>query len=346
MRQMAEKWSAIRTPHKWGRPVLHGSGIPGRFDEQGVDCPFVFRHNGRFYMMYVGFDGIGYQTALATSQDLLHWQHEAVILERLMGSNRWDRVGAAGSWILLESDDLFDVPRLKKVDGKYWMIYHAYPDVGYEAGGAVMGLAWCEDESLLDWHRLEEPVFTYREGADWERAGLYKCCVIEHQGRYWMFYNAKGTGQWPWREETGLAFSRDLKTWERYERNPVFPTDPERFYSRFYSDPCVKRCGEAWINFGFGFDGAHAQVSFAESDDLLHWTTHPEPWIPHGEAGELDEIHAHKSSVVHYRGVLYHFYCSCRRSRPGDPTRIEVFEGESEFRCITVATSRPIDREA
>jgi hypothetical protein len=51
------------TPYKWKKPVLVGSGAKGAFDSHAVDCPFVFRHNDHFYMMYVGFDGTGYQTA-------------------------------------------------------------------------------------------------------------------------------------------------------------------------------------------------------------------------------------------------------------------------------------------
>ena len=60
------------TPHKFGRPVLTGSGTPGASDEKAVDCPFVFQHNGAFYMAFVGFDGRGYQTGLARSRDLLN----------------------------------------------------------------------------------------------------------------------------------------------------------------------------------------------------------------------------------------------------------------------------------
>lgn len=334
------RWNA---PYKRKEPALSGSGQIGRYDSQGVDCPFVFRHNGRFYMMHVGFDGIGYQTALATSDDLLNWSFEAVILPRLKDSDRWDWIGAAGSWILLDSNKTHDTPTLRKVEGKYWMVYHSYPDSGYEAGGAVMGLAWTEDEELKDWTRLDKPIFTYEGGLNWENEGLYKCCLLEHEDQYWMFYNAKGDNVWPWKEETGLATSRDLLNWERYAGNPVLPCVEGTFYSQFYSDPCIRHDGTRWLNFGFGFDGVHAQSSLAFSDDLLHWKPIDIPLLPHGEPGELDEIHAHKSSIVEWEGTLYHFYCSCRPYHEGDPTRVEVFEGVEEFRCISVAMNRQID---
>jgi sucrose-6-phosphate hydrolase SacC (GH32 family) len=208
-----------------------------------------------------------------------------------------------------------------------------------------MGLAWTEDENLLEWQRLDEPIFTYQNGMDWEKAGLYKCCVIEYQEKYWMFYNAKRDNQWPWIEETGLAFSNDLIHWERYEENPVLEVKEGSFFSQFFSDPCIKHDGFQWVNFAFGFDGNHAQVALAVSDDLTVWRCGQQPLIPHGQQGELDEIHAHKSSVIYWNGVLYHFYCACRNYKPGDLTKLKVFEGQYEFRSIAVSTSKPIANE-
>ena len=46
-----------RTAYKYGKLVLAASKEPGAFDGRTVDCPFVFHHNGRFYMTYVGWDG-------------------------------------------------------------------------------------------------------------------------------------------------------------------------------------------------------------------------------------------------------------------------------------------------
>ena len=113
------------TPYKYGKPVLEASGEAGAFDEQSVDIPFVFEHNGQFYMLYTGYDGKGYQSALATSDDLLHWKHKGVIMARGdENSDRWDKVGAAATWIIKDSNNIYDTQRLSKVDGKYWLVYH------------------------------------------------------------------------------------------------------------------------------------------------------------------------------------------------------------------------------
>lgn len=341
MKNSAPEIQKYLTPYKYPEPVLVGSGKEGAFDEKSVDIPFVFRHNHQFYMMYTGYDGKGYQTALATSDDLLHWTHKGIIMGRLPeDSPRWDRVGAAATWIIKESDNLYDVPRLRKVDGKYWLVYHSYPSVGYEAGPAEISLAWCEDEELLEWHRLEEPVFSCKDGADWEKGGLYKACIVQFDGIWYLFYNAKDT-QKRWIEQTGMAKSKDLFHWERCPENPVLKVrPPEAWCSRFLSDPYIVKDGDTYLNFFFGYDGKvykNAQEGLALSKDLVHWEQVEEPIVPSGAPGDIDEGHAHKASIFYYDGTLYHFYCATRPWKEGDPTKI--FE---EFRTIAVAASKPL----
>lgn len=329
------------TPYRYPQPVLHGSGMKGAFDEKAVDIPFVFHHNGLFHMLYTGFDGNGYQSALAVSDDLLHWTHKGVILKRNMESSRWDRIEGAATWMLKESDSLFDIPRLKKVEGKYWLVYHSYPGTGYESGPAEIGMAWSEDEELLEWHFPEKPCFSWKDGDEWEAGGLYKACIIEKEGTWYMFYNAKDKEE-RWTEQTGLAVSSDLLHWTRYEENPVLCVDRESWDKWFVSDPYIVKDKDTWVNFYFGYgklyeDGhTHAQEGLALSPDLFHWEKVREPIITYGEPGSIDSGHAHKASIVYYNGVLYHFYCATCPWQEGYPTN-----AYGEYRTICVAASKP-----
>lgn len=324
-----------RTPYRCSEPLLTASGKKGAFDEKSVDVPFIFRHRGKFWMLYTGFDGVGYQSALAVSGDLVHWKFHGMVLERGKGGHGWDDGSASATWILRESDDLFRTPRLGTYHGRYWMAYHSYPGEGYESGPAEIGLAWTQDEELLDWHRLETPVLSWRDGAPWEAGGLYKACLIRRNGEFLMFYNAKDREQ-RWTEQTGMARSRDLVHFERCPQNPLLRVSPGRWDGRFVSDPCIERDGDLWLDFYFGYDSGHAQEGLAFSGDLVTWEKLPEPILPHGEPGSNDENHAHKASVLFWNGTLYHFYCATRPSRPGDCA--EVFH---EFRTICAAASRP-----
>ena len=320
------------TPYKYGRPVLTGSGVEGTFNSRAVDCPTVFRHNGKYYIMYIGFDGTGYQTALATSDNLTDWKHEAVILPR--GSKRgWDSVGMGGTALLMEND-LFEERTLKKYDGKYWLMYHAYPGEGYEEGAAEIGLAWTEDENLLDWHFHGDPVFSWRDGADWEKGGLYKCFLLEHEGRFYIFYNAKNVTAGNWIEQTGMAISDDMIHWTRPYDHPVLPVEEGAWDSKFASDPQVfwDSRENQWVMFYFGLGNLSACEGLAVSSDLHHWKKFPAPILTIGKPGELDCTYAHKPGMIWTQGLLYHFYCACRPSMEDDPCT-----NGGEFRCITVA---------
>lgn len=343
MKGMNVNLKRYETEYKFGKAVLGPSGIPGAYDEKAVDCPFVFYHNEQYYMMNVGFDGIGYQTALAVSKDLLHWEREAVIFKR--GEQKgWDKGGVAGMWILKEND-LHAVPALKKIDGKYWMIYHSYPDAGYEAGPAKIGLAYTEDESLHTWTRLEQPILTWENGDAWEKSGLYKGCLIEHEGKYYLYYNAKNSEVWKWHEQIGIAVSDNMIDWERVSDKPVISNTPEKWDSYFCADPYVVKDHNLWVMFYYGYDGEHAQNGIAFSEDMMHWEKASEPILHHGVSGEIDEFHAHKPCVVEREGCLYHFYCAVRSGQTGDqavnadPTQ-EEDGGKTEYRCISVAVNQ------
>lgn len=322
--------------YKYGKPVLTGSGIDGAYDSMAVDCPNVFRHNGRFYMTHVGFDGRGYQTGLAVSDDLLNWRDLGVILAR--GTNQdWDHMGMAACALLMDKD-LYGSNRLRKWKGKYWLIYHAYPGEGYEAGSAEMGIAWTEDETLMDWHFHGAPVFLWKDGAAWERGGLYKSDLVEHEGKFYMFYNAKDRDENGWLEQTGMAVSDDLIHWERPFDRPVLPVDPQAWDSVFASDPQVfyDSHEEQWVMFYYGLGNLSACNGVAVSRDLYYWKKFPAPILTIGGSGTIDSKYAHKPFVIYHDGALYQFYCACRPHMEGDIT-----DNNGEFRCISVARTKP-----
>ncbi|MFL5741469.1 MAG: glycosylase, partial [Flavisolibacter sp.] len=65
---MQQVYEEIKTPYKFGLVVVAES------DSQKIDCPTVFKKGNSWYMTYLRFDGRGYETWLARSKDLLHWE--------------------------------------------------------------------------------------------------------------------------------------------------------------------------------------------------------------------------------------------------------------------------------
>jgi len=322
---MRRDFARYETPFKYGKLVLSASPDKDAFDSRSVDCPFVFAHEGEYYMAYVGYDGTGYQTGLASSRNLLDWHKIGCILKRDPASPV-TRYNIAMNWVVRENQ-LRTVGRLRKIRGRFLGAYHAYPNPGYESGPAAIGLCW--SDNLLHWD-LREPCLRPRDGAAWETGGLYKPCLVEHRDKFYLFYNAKTAEANGWHEQTGVAVSSDLTSWNRYERNPIIanggPGSPDE---RFASDPCVVMDGDTWAIFYYGLDAkGRARDLLATGDDPFHLEKANEILIDVGPPGAVDAVYAHKPSVLYHAGALYHFYCAVSGKYP------------NEIRGISVARSR------
>ncbi|MBS1802357.1 MAG: family 43 glycosylhydrolase [Acidobacteria bacterium] len=320
----APQQQSIETPFKYNKLVLRPSGINGQYDSVSVDCPFVFHHQGLWYMTFVAFDGIGYQTGLARSRNLVGWEKIGCILRR-DPTSPIRKYNVAMNWILRENE-MNSPGELAKVNGRFIGAYHAYPSAGYENGAAVIGIAQSTD--LLHWE-VGDPILLPKDGEEWERGGLYKPCLVKHEGKYHLFYNAKNNTTAPWNEQTGVVESVDLKTWTRYAGNPIIQNGGKgSLDEHFASDPCVLKNGAEWVFFYFGLDmQGTARELAATGPDLAHPTKYHKPLIDIGPSGSIDSRYAHKPSVVSSRGNLYHFYCAVG--------------GNPEIRGISVARSRP-----
>lgn len=326
--QMPEKYALLlerlRTPHKFPELVLKPSFKKGAFDALGVDAPFVFKHKRRYLMTYIGFDGTGYRTGIAWSKDLVKWEKDGIFLDRgPVGSPT--EFNVALTWIIRDNA-LFGEGELKQFDGKFIGTYHAYPNAGYEAGPASIGI--CRSKDLHKWD-LKDPVFhaTDPDAGEWEKGGLYKSCIVEHKGVFYMFYNAK-TADTPWIEQIGLATSTDLKKWTRFEDNPIIPVGSKgAFDDIFCSDPCVLHADGTWIMFFYtlGSDG-RARESVAFSDDLLHWRKSDTILIDVGAPGSIDATYAHKPAIFALDGTLYHYYCAVSPPIAKTMGEVEVHE--------------------
>ena len=322
----AETLEPYRTPHKLGRLILGKSGEAGAFDSEFVDAPLVFRGRDRFYMAHYGYDGIGYQTGLAESDDLIHWRKRGLILARDPASP-YTRYTIAMSSILRE-------PALQspghpiRIKGRYLASWNAYPRPGFEEGPAVIGLAWSDD--MLHWEREAEPILRPEDGADWERGGLYKSFLARDGDTFLLFYNAKNEAT-PWLEQIGVATSTDLKRWHRHRGNPIVTVGaPDSNDARFAANPWVLRHRGKWVMYYYGYTSRRgARDLLAIGDTPFAFRKVAEPMIDRGAPGSVDETHAHKPSVIWHDGALYHFYCAVSGQWP------------NEVRGITVARSTP-----
>ena len=312
------------TVKQWSAPYRHWHynpdhvisptpNIKGIDDIRMTDVPTVFQLPGdkTWYMSFIGFDGKGYQSFIAESDDLVYWD----TMRLAMGygpKDTFDHGGVVLGAYLYEDYDIKAPRTLKKKDGHYFSLYGAYPrQGGYELRPGYEGVASSQDG--LIWQRAKDtPILSVhqKDCGTWEKDCIYQPWLVAHKGTYYNFYNAANGGI----EQMGLAVSDDLLEWTRYERNPVIPTGPKGSYNeKFSSDGKVFWDTDHWVNFFFGVgrDGAHVLAAF--SRDLIHWTVDPEPLYKAGaNPSGLDKTYAHKISLVWNPGnqTYYMFYCA------------------------------------
>jgi predicted GH43/DUF377 family glycosyl hydrolase len=301
---MVEEWSApYRGWHYYPDHVIPARpNIKGFEKIRSTDVPTVFQLPGdkKWYMTFIGFDGNGYQSFVAESDDLILWTN----MRLAMGygpEGSFDYGGVVLGAFLYKDYDIKAPRTLKKHKGKYFSLYGAYPrQGGYELRPGYEGVASSDDG--ITWQRAKkEPILSVHQPdcATWEKDCIYQPWLLEHHGKFYNFYNAANGDT----EQIGLALSDDMLEWRRYKHNPVIPNGPGRgegsYNQKFSSDGKVFRDKDHWtqIFFGVGRGGAHIMIAF--SPDLYHWTIDPDPIYKNGgNPSGLDKKYAHKISLV------------------------------------------------
>lgn len=274
---------------------------------------------------YTFYDGVGYQTARATSNDLVHFT-QPLAPEGILYSPRtswvsqpgqFDYGGAAFVGPLLQDLEV-SKPRVlaRGAGGLFWYSYFAQDRRGsLEPAPGATGLASSEDGLL--WKRAAPRAIldtnTSAGARGWESTQVYAPFLVPLPGGGLAdYYNAKGG-----HEQSGRAvlaggaaalpgFAADgTSQWVREAQNPILTNGPD-FDADMASDPKVffdKSLGAtgAYVMLYFGLGGKAsydrgAAICIAFSLDGLAWTKASTPlYLPGGHPGGLDKCHAHKA---------------------------------------------------
>ncbi len=301
---MCDLYESIRTPFK------HGIVLRGDRDGEMLDSPSVFRHCDTWFMVYISFDGDGYETHLAQSDNLFDWMPLGVILPRSPGA--WDNRQCAG-YIALQDSDWNGEWTLTQYDGRYWMSYLGGALGGYETDPLSIGIAWTDDPGRpAPWQKLNHPVLRPDDAGSrpWERNTLFKSNIIYAGAMisgypFIMHYNSNAESHG--KESIGMAGSYDMRVWTRLGDTPAIDHG-----TGISGDPQVVKIGNYWVMMYFGafWGGSKGGFNtFAASRDLRQWTRWDGPPLV-APSEPWDKEHAHKPWVIRHAGTTYHFYCA------------------------------------
>ena len=344
---MQKIYDEVKTPYKYGMVVAPEDNY------HQIDCPMVYREGSKWYMTYVvyngkdGTDGRGYETWLATSDDLLQWK----TLGRLLcyADKGWDMNQRAGYPALIDWtwNGSYEMAKYK---GRHWMSYFGGEGTGYEAirKPLNMGMAFTKGDitQAHPWETSPSPVLSINDKSAqwWEKLTHYKSTVYWDKNKtlgkpFVMFYNAGGINPANQlkAERIGIALSSNMTFWRRLPLrtakrktgNPVFFHEAPGIIT---GDAQIVKFPHFYVMFYFSAYNPerkyNAYNTFAVSRDLVNW----QDW----EGADLvypskpyDDMFAHKSYVLKHQGVVYHFYCAVNHA------------GQ---RGIAVATSVPMGR--
>lgn len=333
--KMSEVYEKVKTPYKYGLVMVP----PDK--SKKMDCPSIFRKGDSWYMVYIIFDGRGYETWLAKSPDLLHWTTKGRIMS-FSDSAHWDGNQKAG-YTALEDYQWGGGYGLQSYKGKYWMSYFGGNTRGYEAGVLSEGMAFTDKDptTVHEWQRLDKPILTVRDSsvAWWDNHTMYKSWVLWDKRKltghpFILYYNANGDSLDKRRgsERIGMAVSDDMVHWTRLRRDPVLD-----HLTGITGDPYIQKMGDLYVMFYFGafWQGKGGAFNrMACSYDLVHWTD----WTGAdliASSEPYDAVFAHKSFVINYKGTVYHFYCGVdKKGNRGIAVATSKDMGKSELEFV------------
>ncbi len=344
---MQKIYDEVKTPYKYGMVVAPKDNY------HQIDCPMVYREGGKWYMTYVvyngkdGTDGRGYETWLATSDDLLQWK----TLGRLLcyADKGWDMNQRAGYPALIDWtwNGSYEMAKYK---GRHWMSYFGGEGTGYEAihKPLNMGMAFTKGDitQAHPWETSPSPVLSINDKSAqwWEKLTHYKSTVYWDKNKtlgkpFVMFYNAGGINPANQlkAERIGIALSSNMTSWRRLPLrtakrktgNPVFFHEAPGIIT---GDAQIVKFPHYYVMFYFSAYNPerkyNAYNTFAVSRDLVNWQDWDGADLVY-PSKPYDDMFAHKSYVLKHQGVVYHFYCAVNHA------------GQ---RGIAVATSVPMGR--
>ena len=229
---------------------------PAKWDSKIRERGWILREDGIWKMWYTGYakDEETHKLGYATSLDGIHWTRhprnplykdhwvEDMMIVKHDGKYIMFAEGLNDRAHMLVSKNGLDWERLGLLDIRL-KNGHPIPDGPYGTP-----TAWCENDNwylfyerndlgiwlaksndLKVWTNVQDEPVLSPGPADYDRDLVALNQIIRHKDRYYAYYHGSAkSGPKAKLWSTGIATSTDLIHWEKYEKNPLFPTEQNK----------------------------------------------------------------------------------------------------------------------
>lgn len=292
-------------------------------DDYYTDSPCVFRLDGKWYMLFIAIkkdtNKSGYETHIATSNDLINWKYCNKVL-CIDSSRTWDSKQIAG-YISLYNPNIGFGCSIQQYNCKYYLSYLSGDKFGYEPDPLSIGIAsFTNPINVKSYNRFNLPILTPNDvdARFFEKKTLYKSTIIFDENnltnhKFIMFYNAKAYDN---RERIYMAVSDDMHSWIRYGDTPVIDDCTGNPDVIITGDPMILRDSDGLyiMNIMKYTKSQSAFDTFACSYNLKDWVLwRGEPLIKPDINNKDQDLYAHKPWIVTWENHVYHYYCACTK---------------------------------
>lgn len=208
---------------------------------------------------------------------------------------------------------------------------------------------------LTDW-TVKPDVMAPSPQPAWDDKSTWTGSVIQHNGRWYLFYTGTSHAEEGLVQRVGMAWSDDLEHWEKHPE-PLIEAD-SRWYERLgdmwfdeaWRDPWVFLGDDGYFhalitarsNTGSKLD--RGCVAHARSTDLFEWEV-CEPITTPGGFGQLEVPQVHEIDGRHF--LLFccddHLQSDERRAESGGGTGTFYMSADGPLGPFAVSESRPLE---
>lgn len=282
--------------------VLPFGGCPKDCDKYGARDVWVFEYQGKFYMHYDAAGDTGWLTALAESNDLVHWTKRGTVLALGPPGSRDSASASYGTTYF---------------DGRTWHMFYlgtphatpppdripSFPYLTLEAQSKSPTGPWSKLPHITPFHPVPDTYYS---------ATASPGQIIRSGGEYLQFFSA--STDHPIMRTLSIARTKDLEGTWTVDPKPILPPTEQIENSSLYFEPA----NSTWFLFtnhvGVDHDGEYTDAIW------MYWTKDLNRWDPQKKAIVLDGASSKWSkrciglpSVLRYKNHLAIFY-----DAPGD----------------------------